>query len=182
MPVDAHCAPRATTIKIPKIFGVSNFPSYIILHRCTGSCPLRDGQHCTVTQQDAINIFITEIKGNVADFKAMTVYNHTGCACDCSTTASHCDPNIQRYNGDLCKCECLQDGSQCDSATQNWDDNTCQCECNMAPQHCDDHNKEWDTKICGCHCKQSLKNNCIAQSKTIDTNTCQCVDKGVNAL
>lgn len=179
IPGDAHCAPRPATIKLPKVFGISNFPSFVILHRCSGSCSLQDKQHCAVTQQDAINVQILKITGNVPTFEDTKFYNHTGCGCDCINSASQCDPQKQTWNAGHCKCDCIGDGSQCDSATQIWDADACDCECNMAPQHCDDHKKEWDTKICGCHCKKSLQDQCALQNQQIDMATCQCFN--VNA-
>ena len=177
LPGVAHCAARPTTIQIPRTFGVSIFPSYVILYRCSGACSLQDKQHCAVTVQDAINVQIMEITGsNNISFKGTKIYNHTGCACDCTNSASDCDPKKQTWNVGSCSCNCIEDGSQCNSATQFWDTGACQCKCSMAPQHCDDHNKEWNTEICGCHCKKILQDECKAQNQQIDTATCQCVD------
>ena len=179
MPFNAHCHPRPALIELPRVFGTSLFPSFVILHRCGGSCSLEDAQHCAVTAQDAIKIQVLEIIHNNFLFKDMKLYNHTQCNCDCIQTASTCDSQTQDWNADHCKCDCIEDGSQCDAATQSWDGNTCACKCDSAPQICA-HNKAWDTENCGCHCKKILQDQCKANNLNIDPDTCQCLD--VNAL
>lgn len=180
MPDNAICAPRPAMIQLSKVFGASLFPSFVILHRCGGSCSLQDAQHCTVTAKDAINAQILEIINQQIFFKDMKLYNHTACGCDCIKTASECDLQKQTWNTENCKCDCIEDGSQCDSATQSWDTTTCACKCDTAPQICDDPKREWDAENCGCHCKKSLQDHCTANNQPIDTVTCQCVN--VNAL
>ncbi|XP_020604729.1 vascular endothelial growth factor C-like isoform X2 [Orbicella faveolata] len=178
IPEDATCKPRPAIIELPRVFGTSLYPSFVILYRCGGSCSLQDAQHCAVTAQDAINVEVLEIIYKQWDFKSMKLYSHTQCSCDCIQTASDCDPQIQIWNADHCKCNCIEDGSQCDGATQSWDIKTCACKCDTAPQICA-HNKEWDAENCGCHCKKILQDKCKANNQNIDINTCQCLDVNV---
>ena len=181
MPTDAICKPRPAMIELPRVFGISIYPSFVILHRCGGSCSLQDAQHCAVTEQEAHNVEILEITHQQWFFKGMKLYNHTKCKCDCVQTDNECNPQKEIWNPDHCKCDCIDDGSQCDLATQSWDDKTCACKCNSAPQICA-HNKEWDPENCGCHCKKilQLQDECTAINQPIDPTNCKCVD--VSAL
>lgn len=179
MPEDAICRPRPTMIELPRVFGISVYPSFVILDRCGGSCSLQDAQHCAVTAQDATNVQILEITHQQWLIKIMKLYSHTHCKCDCVQTANECDPNKQIWSKDHCTCNCIENGSQCNSATQSWDSKTCSCTCDTAPQICA-HNKEWDHENCGCHCKKILQDQCTANNQPIDPTKCQCVD--VNAL
>lgn len=179
MPIDATCAPRPTMIEIPRVFGTSVYPSFVILHRCGGSCSLQDAQHCAVSAQEVHDVEILEIIHQQWYFKKMKLYDHTHCKCDCIQTANECNPEKQDWNAHHCKCECKEDGSQCNLATQSWNDKTCACKCDTAPQLCA-HNKEWDHENCGCHCKKMLQDQCTAINQPIDPTNCKCVD--VNAL
>lgn len=182
MPDEAFCSPRSTAVEIPRSPGVSIFPSYVVMHRCTGSCPsTQDTRHCTVTHRDAIDVLIVEVTSSDYTLQDMKIYNHTACSCDCIKQASECDAQKETWNAGICSCDCIQDGSQCDSLTQRWNANNCECECAIAAQICDDPTKEWDTEICGCHCRKSLQDHCTAQNQPIDTVTCNCI-ADVNAL
>lgn len=180
IPNDAHCEPRPALIELPRVFGTTLFPSFVVLHRCGGSCSSQDAQHCAVMAQDAINVQILKIIHKQVSFLGMTFYNHTHCGCDCILTASDCDPLIQTWNKDHCKCVCIGNELQCDSATQSWDNDACTCFCNTAPQFCDHPDKEWDTENCGCHCKKTLQKQCTENNQPINTATCKCID--LNAL
>lgn len=180
IPDNANCEPRPALIELPRVFGTTLFPSFVILHRCGGGCSLEDAQHCAVVAQDAINVVILEIIHKQASPLGMTFYNHTQCGCDCIHTASDCDPQKQTWNPHHCECVCIGNELQCDSATQSWDDNSCTCFCSTAPQFCDHPDKEWDTEKCGCHCKKTLQKQCKENNQQFNTATCKCID--VNAL
>ena len=180
IPINAICEPRPALIELPRVFGTTLFPSFVILHRCGGSCSLEDAQHCAVMAQDAINVVIIEMIHTQISFHRATFYNHTLCGCDCIQTASDCARQKKTLNPDHCKCVCIGNETQCDSATQSWDEDTCTCFCNTAPQFCDHPDKEWDTEKCGCHCKKTLQKQCKENNQQFNTATCKCID--VNAL
>ena len=178
-PQDAFCGPRPTAVAIPRHPGVKIFPNNIILQRCTGSCLFTpDSQHCAVTHQNEVTILIFD---SLVGWKNITVYNHTACACVCIKKPSDCDPVKHVWHAGSCACTCKSDGSECDSSKQRWIQGTCECECRSAPKVCD-HPKEWDPTNCECHCKKKLQDYCKSKNLTIDSNTCKCVNPGIEVF
>lgn len=178
-PREAICQPRPVAVRIPKGPHVRSFPDYVILNRCTGSCPFnQEIEHCTVTERDAITVTIFELVGNQVHVVNTVLYNHTACSCDCIAKESDCDPNKQTWNQDTCGCDCIANAGSC-ADNQKFDDNKCECKCNEAERHCDHVHKVWDFKNCGCHCKAVLQEKCNAQNQHINTDTCEC--NNVNA-
>lgn len=169
---EESCAPRPTAVRVPRNPGHQVLPDYVMLHRCTGGCPYLQGiHHCTVTHQTEITVSILNrhwLPSNV------TMYNHTGCTCDCIKSANDCDPMKEWWSSGTCSCECTSDGSQCNSSNQNWNSAKCQCECKLAVGHCE-NKKEWDHVNCGCHCRKKDKDKCDAKNKIFNLKTCDCV-------
>ena len=174
--------PRPTAVRVPKHPGTFSIPDYVVLNRCTGSCEFAPHTtHCAVTHQDEINVETYGNSGGSWDFQYVKMNNHTGCACDCITKESDCDPVKETLNKFMCLCQCKSSASQCDLTKQNWNEAQCECECKTAVSHCG-LRKEWDYTNCGCHCDQNSKNNCKVQNLPIDATTCRCIQSGNNVV
>ena len=180
---DAGCSPRPTAIQVPKdpLYTLT-FPSYVILHRCTGSCVAHQNtHHCTVTHRNEMSIKVEKIIPGYY-VGSVKVYNHTKCGCDCIKKESDCDLAKHVWNKDSCSCLCKHDGSlQCDMQIYRWNTATCECDCINPPTHCE-YKKAWDQKKCGCYCKQVYQGNCQSQNMNIDPNTCNCVNSSIKAF
>lgn len=146
-----ECKPRLATVKLSPPSNGFYYPSFINLHRCTGSCGFLHPNvwQCEVTAQEEIKYSVYEISLTNSGVIEIKVMNHTGCACDCVVKEHHCDADTMRYNKDICRCECINDESSCDTSIKKWNEAHCVCECKFPPAQCS-IGQVWSTERCEC--------------------------------
>ncbi|XP_067045121.1 uncharacterized protein [Acropora muricata] len=166
---ETACTPRPTVIML----GNRVLPSSILLHRCRGGCGHSANiRNCTVTKQEELKIKYRLLDG--FKHQVITIYNHTGCECDCMIRSSDCKPTTQYYDPNLCSCRCLKGPTPCDSIYQTWHADRCQCVCNKPTFHPCGANLPWNDKICACGCTNKVMQRCKRKGKLLNKTHCQC--------